>query len=111
MVSFDVVSLYTNVPVLEAIEVCADLLYAQPVDKLPKIDKETFIMLAKLSSCNVIMSTHDGFYFQTDGLAMGCPPAPFLANGWLSKFDNTISSEAKIYFRYMDDVLGDIKKG
>ena len=27
IISFDVVSLYTNLPVLEAIQVCADLLY------------------------------------------------------------------------------------
>ena len=30
MVSFDVVSLYTNVPLLEAIHVCTELLYSQP---------------------------------------------------------------------------------
>ena len=42
--SFDVGSLYTNLPVEEAINICADLLCVQ----LP-IDKETFITLAKLA--------------------------------------------------------------
>ena len=110
MVSFDVVSLYTNVPVSEAIEVCADLLYSQPVDKLPKVDKETFMILAELSSCNVLMSTHDGYYYQTDGLAMGSPPAPALANGWMSQFDEPIKEDSKIYFRYMDDILKNMKR-
>ena len=54
------------------------------------VDKETFIELAKIASCNVVMSTHDGFYRQIDGLAMGSAPAPFLANGWLSQFDPKI---------------------
>ena len=48
------------------------------------VSKETFIELATMSNCNVLMLTHDGFYRQKDGLAMGSPPAPILANGWLS---------------------------
>ena len=106
IVSFDVTSLYTNVPVIEAIERCADLLF-----KAVKIsvDKETFIELAKIASCDVVMSTHDGFYRQIDGLAMGSAPAPFLANGWLSQFDPKIKDDAKLYYRYMDDIVREIK--
>ena len=55
------------------------------------------------------MSTHDGFYWQRDGLAMGSPPAPHFANGWLSQFENTIKGESKLYFRYMDDILKERK--
>ena len=54
MVSFDVSSLYTNVPVEEAITVCADLLY-NGINKTPPVDKETFIKLTRLSSCYVLM--------------------------------------------------------
>ena len=102
LVSFDIVSLYTNVPVREAIEVCADLLFKH-ID-IP-VDKETFITLAELASCDVIFSTHDGYFKQIDGLAMGSAPAPHLANGWLSSFDNVIKGNASLYFRYMDDIL------
>ena len=56
------------------------------------------------------MSTHDGYYYQTDGLAMGSHPAPHLANGWLSQFDDKVKDDAQIFFRYMDDILRDIKK-
>ena len=73
LISFDVVSLYTNVPVLESINVCADLLFSR--FSLP-VDKETFIELAKIASCNVLMLTHDGYYTQIEGLAMGSPHAP-----------------------------------
>ena len=77
LVSFDIKSLYTNVPVQEAINICADLLFSS---RQLNIDKETFITLAKLSSCDIICS-HDGFYRQVDGLAMGSAPAPHIANG------------------------------
>ena len=59
---------------------------------------------------NVLMLAHDGYYFQIDGLAMGSPPAPHIANGWLSKFDENVTGDAKIYSRFMDDILRDIKE-
>ena len=104
VVSFDVSSLYTNVPVLEAIELSADMMYNKK-NATPPVSKETFISLAKIASCNVIMSTHDGLYQQIDGLAMGSPPAPHLANIWMSQFDSTIQGASTFYNRYMDDIL------
>jgi hypothetical protein len=41
---------------------------------------------------------------------MGSPPAPYLANIWLSSYDNIISNGAKLYQRYMDDILTIIRK-
>ena len=107
LVSFDVVSLYTNVPLQEAIEYCTTLLYEQPEELRPIMDRETFKILC---SVNVLMSTQDRYYFQTDGLAMGSPPAPHFANGWLSQFENTIRENSDIYFRYMDDILQELSK-
>ena len=43
------------------------------------------------------------------GLAMGSPPAPYIANGWLSKIDENEKGDA-IYSRYMDDILMAIKE-
>ena len=60
VVSFDVSALYTNVPVMEAIEVCTEYLYSRG-QKHPPIDRDTFITLAKIASCDVLMSTHDGY--------------------------------------------------
>ena len=108
VVSFDVSSLYTNVPVMEAIEISTEHLYHHE-QKHPPIDRNTFIILAKIASCDVLMSTHDGYYKQVDGLAMGSPPAPHLANGWMSQFDNTIKGETVLYARYMDDIIWNIK--
>ena len=53
------------------------------------------------------MLTHDGPYYQIDGLAMGSQP---LSNIWLSKFEPNIRDDAKRVERYMDDILGTIKQ-
>ena len=63
-----------------------------------------------MACCNVIVSTHNGFYRQIDGLAMGSPPAPHLANGWLSKYDPIIKADTRLYARYMDDILQNMKR-
>ena len=104
IVSFDVSLLYTNVPVQEAIETVADLLYSSE-HQLPLLDKATFKELLKLCTCNVLIKTHNGFYQQIDRQAMGSLPAPILANDWLSKRNN-----AKLFVRYMDDTLRRIKR-
>ena len=76
----------------------------------PSVHKETFITLATISCTNVILSTHDGTYRQIDGLAMGSHPAPPLSNVWLSKYEPAINDDAKLFERYMDDILRTIKE-
>ena len=56
------------------------------------------------------MLTNDGYYRQTNGLGMGSPPAPLIANGWLSKHDPIIKEDALLYERYMDDIIRDIEE-
>ena len=105
----ELISLYTNVSVQEAISDCTELLYSGKYTK-PPVGEDTFKQLLEICSCNVLMLTNEGYYRQKDGLAMGRPPAPLLANGWASKFDKKIQGDAKMYFRYMDDILRDIKR-
>ena len=95
---------YTNVAVQEAIVEAADRLYCGEFE-IPPVSKETFIKLLKLASTDVAMSTHDGYYIQKDGLAMGSPPAPLLANIWLAKKEIIIKDDAKLFERYMDDII------
>ena len=64
IVSFDVKSLYTNVPVNEAIEMAATKLFDgennEYRDKI-EVDKETFITLAKLACRDVVFNSPSGF--------------------------------------------------
>ena len=100
IISFDVMLLYTNVPVKEAIWEAADRLYSGDV-QAPSVDKETFITPAAISCTNVILSTHDDTYRQIDSLEMGSPPAPPLSNIWLSKYEPAIKDDAKLMLNWM----------
>ena len=78
MTSFDVSSPYTNMPVDEAISEGAGL-YSGNLTR-PPVNKETFITLLELACKDVVMLTHDKYYCQMEGLALGAKPAPPLSN-------------------------------
>ena len=99
--------MFTNVPVEESIQLCANLLYES--HKVPPVDKETVITLMRMACVNVLVSTPMGFYRQMDGVAMGSPVGPQLANLFLSRFDKELSYRSKVYYRYVDDILRTVK--
>ena len=41
---------------------------------------------------------------------MGSPTSPCFANGWLSKFDDKVKGNAKLFSSYIDDILREIKE-
>ena len=43
-----------------------------------------------------------------DGLAMVSPPAPLLANIWLANLEELMRDDAKLFGRYMNDVIRSI---
>ena len=57
LISFDVSSLYTDVKVHEAIDVCTDFLFFGKYQK-PLDSNQTFKKLLKISTCDVLMLTH-----------------------------------------------------
>ena len=92
LVSFDVTSLYTRVPAMEALRIAANKLYKNDnlIDERPPISKTVFIQIGKLALNNIVMLTNDGYYIQKAGLAMGSPLSALLANVWLTQFDERL---------------------
>ena len=88
-ITFDVVSLQTNFPVGEAIGVCSDLLFWVNIN-FPPVDMATSKTLLEITTRVLLMLTHGGYYQQQDGLVMGSPPAPTLANEWMNLHNNKI---------------------
>ena len=85
VVSFDVVSLFTNIPLIETINIIANSLYDINSKKTPPFPKPAFIKLLTLASQGIFMYK-DKIYKQTDGVAMGSPLGPSIANFFLKTF-------------------------
>ena len=77
--SFDFSSLFTNVPLAETIQIAADALYKMDHLSLP-FPRKVFIELMKMAISSVEFSFNDIMYRQIDGVAMGSPLGPALAN-------------------------------
>ena len=105
LTSFDVKQLFTNVPLEESIKISADKLYE--ISK-PNLEKNNFIKLMKIATSDVQFNFNNTIYSQIDGVAMGSPLGPTLANifiGYLeSKIADDLSSQV-VYIRYVDDCL------
>ena len=89
--SLDVKSLYTNVPVHEAIDLACDTLFTG--DKTPPISRTTCHKLMELSNTNVWFMSGEDWYIQREGVAMGAAMAVILANVWMKTFEPALSSE------------------
>jgi len=107
MCSFDVCSLFTNVPLDETIQICLSKLYCLPEPpRLPRPALKTFLEFATKKSHFIF----DGQYYdQVDGVVMGSPLGPVLANIFMCHFEEQWTSNTvgcpSIWFRYVDDTF------
>ena len=109
LVSFDVVSLFTNVPLKETIRIISSYLYPECGESCLPFPKKSFEKLMKIATGGFFMH-QDKVYTQTDGVAMGNPLGPTLANFFLAHLETTSLNKfsgirPKLYLRYVDDVF------
>ena len=89
MCSYDIKSLYTNIPLEETIALCADSLYRGNFDR-PDFPEETFVELIKFATMSVEFSFNDIMYRQIDGVSMGSPLAPCLAGIFVGHLEQSL---------------------
>ena len=108
MCSFDVVSLFTNVPVEETIEICMKALYHSEISEQPPITEQSFRVLLRMVTTGVEFSFDDMMYRQVDGVAMGSPLGPILANIFVGYCESRVPETMwpSIYCRFVDDTFG-----
>ena len=107
-VSYDVTSLFTNIPLSETIELSVNLILDSNPDL--NITKKDLTKLFQFATSQTHFLFNGKFYNQIDGVAMGSPLAPVLANvfmginedKWISNFNN---NKPLFYRRYVDDIL------
>ena len=107
MCSFDVVSLFTNVPLDETVDICADALYRNEDIEPPPLTEKSFRELLLNLTSGVEFSFNNVMYRQIDGVAMGSPLGPVLANIFVGFCESKIpeSSWPPFYCRYVDDAF------
>ena len=105
--SFDIRSLYTNVPLVETIQICADSLYGGELIP-PDYPKEIFVELMNTATKSVEFSFNNNMYKQIDGVAMGSPLSIALANifvGYLKSKLFKSTTKPFLYHRYVNDTF------
>nr|CAJ00247.1 TPA: reverse transcriptase [Schistosoma mansoni] len=107
MISLDVTSLFTNIPLLETVDfICNELTERHTETVIPVTAIKQLILRCTM---NVQFRFDNEYYRQLDGVAMGSPLGPILADIFLAKLENgplkdTISHLTS-YCRYIDDTF------
>ena len=108
MASFDVTSLFTNIPVDETIEIISNHIFANCM-YFEGFNRPQFIKLLSLSVKNCHFTFNGRIYQQIDGVAMCSPLGPLFANIFMFFHEKlwfyNCSSLFKplLYPRYVDD--------
>ena len=103
IVSFDVVALFTNVPLEETINIIIKRIYDKNkinTNILKRENKELLYLYTK----NVHFTLNSKTYVQIDGVAIGSPPGPVLANIFMVELEQnmipTLPNDKLLWKRY-----------
>lgn len=103
LITADVSSLYTNIPIDSCLMVVGELLIGHPLER-PLMNALRFVLR------NNYFEALGRVYHQVDGIAMGTPLAPPLANIFMAAYERRLSRRLGplwpcLYVRYIDDIF------
>ena len=110
MGSLDVDALFTSLPLDETINICVQELYKN-TEIVTKLEKKDMNNLLNLACKDTLFLFDDVYYTQIDGVAMGSPLGPTLANAFMCYHENIwldqcpMEFKPKFYKRYVDDIF------
>ena len=110
LVSFDVKSLFTSVPVGEACMAVEKRLEEDgDLENRSEMSPKEIAALAKTCLETTYFSQNGKYFQQTEGASMGSPLSPVIANLYMEEFEEKAIQEAehkpKIWIRYVHDVM------
>ncbi|XP_014676727.1 PREDICTED: uncharacterized protein LOC106816618 [Priapulus caudatus] len=116
--SHDVVSLFTNTPIPESINIIKSRLEAdKTLKKRTNLTTDDIIELLTFVLMTTYFKFRDQIYNQKFGAAMGSPVSPIVANLYMEWLETEAIATApadlkpKLWLRYVDDTLEIIKSG
>ena len=89
MASLDLDSLFTNIPLEEAIDICVDNL-DNDNENPPNIPKHDFRNLLNIATKETFFMFNNKYYKQVDGVAMGSPLGLALAKIYMCSFESKL---------------------
>ena len=108
MASFDVDSLFTNIPLRETINICIQSLFRNCTE-VYGFNRPNFTKLLELASLNSFFMFDGKYYQQVESLGMGIPLGPTFANVFMCHHESQwiddcpLSFKPAQYLRYIDD--------
>ena len=113
IVSFDVESLFTNVPTNETIEIILNEVYKGEVTIFHDLTPEELEKLLRICTQESHFQFNGKYYDQLDGVAMGSPLGPLFANAFMGDFERKHMSRlrelgVKQWWRYVDDIFASV---
>ena len=129
LVSFDITSLSTNIPLSETIESILEELYKDPCDcpwdttskhKTGKCqvcsNRRSMKWMLETATSQTYFHFKQKIYSQCNRISMGSPLGPLLADIFVIHLENKLMQKLKdngltLYKRYVDDVFATVKEG
>ena len=111
MVSYDVESLFTNVPVQQTIDIILHKLFPMDDCRFNGFCKNDFKKLLDLAVRDTVFVFNGCSYSQIDGMAMGSPLGPIFAGIFMCSLEEhmldscPLSYHPLFYKRYVDDTF------
>jgi hypothetical protein len=98
MASFDVTSLFTNIPLNETIDIISNRLFSNAV-RFHDLTQLEFKKLLGLAVKNCSFLFNGVLFQQIDGVAMGSPLGPLFANIFLSSHESNWLNNCPVNFK------------
>ena len=111
LVSYDVASLFTNVPLDETIGILVDKAFKDnwfDSQYNLNISRQDLTDLLNIATKDQLFQFEGTLYEQFDGVAMGSPLGPLIANVFMCSIEEQLDLNGKMpefYRRYVDDTL------
>jgi len=117
LISYDVVSLFTNTPNDKAVEVIKQKVEAdQAWKQVTLLESEDVVELLEFTLSTTYFCFRGELYKQSFGTAMGSPVSPLVADNFMEHLEQTAIATAppkckpKLWKRYVDDIFAVVKR-